>query len=183
MLDPLVEKILKRDLDKMLGFLIEETKREWKAQGKVATGRAMDSIEMRILVKGSELVGEVLVEKYMVYQDKGVPASRIPYTRGSGAGSSKLIDALIKWWGIKKSGMPLAERKSAAFATAQSWKNKGGMPSANSAAFAPAGRVLNWTQFAFDAAAPKMEDVIRLSNWVQFYIDGVIQEVASEAGS
>lgn len=181
MLDPLVERVLTSDVGRMLDFLVEATRAEWKAQNKIASGRAYDSIETRVVTKGSEIVGEVLVEKYMVYQDKGVPASRIPYSPGSGAGSSKLIDALIAWWGLKKSGMPFEERKNAAFATARSWKDNDGMPSRNSAAYAPAGRVLDWSQFAFDAAAPKMEEVIRLSNWVQIFVDAVVDEAAMEA--
>jgi len=64
--------------------------------------------------------------KYGIFLDRGVKAANIPYSRGSGAGSSKYIDGLTRYANLRL-GLSGKDALSFAFAVANKQK-KVGMP-------------------------------------------------------
>lgn len=110
---------------------------ELKAQGHYLTGKLHDSIQYKIETLPGLVRAEMECEDYGLAMEFGVPAERIPYSPGSGAGSSKYIQGLIRYW--NKRGVTGREGVSAAFATARKHK-KEGMPTRASAAFSTTGK-------------------------------------------
>jgi len=76
------------------------------------------------------------IEDYGLSMEFGVKPQNIPYSPGSGAGTSKYIQGLISFW--NKRGVTGREGILAAFATARKHK-KEGMPTRSSFAFSTTG--------------------------------------------
>jgi hypothetical protein len=148
----------RRNLQKALDFAAAQIRKEIIAQGHVATGNLLNSIHTEIEDKGDSLVGRVYIADYAGILDKGVSASRIPYSPGSGAGSSKYIDALVNWISTIKPGLSDTDKKSFAFAIANKAK-KEGHPTRGSFAFSKNGRRTGWAKAAIQ---DKVNDVRQL---------------------
>ena len=116
--------------------LQEDLRKELKAQGHYLTGRLSDSIEYEIEVEGDTVTAVMECEDYGLAMEFGVPATNIPYSPGSGAGTSKYIQGLIRFWSLK--GVTGREGVRAAFATARKHKREG-MPTRASHAFSSTG--------------------------------------------
>lgn len=110
---------------------------ELKAQGHYNTGKLHDSIVYSIEIKGDKVTATMESEDYGLAMEFGVKASKIPFTRGSGAQSSKYIQGLITYFESK--GLGESEAKGAAFATANKHKQEG-LPTRASFAFSTNGR-------------------------------------------
>lgn len=168
--------IIERKADQMAGVLIEATKKEWRDQGKVSSGKALRTIGQRSRVTSRSIIREILVEDYMEYQDRGVKPENIPFTLGSGATSSLVVKGVMNW--IRKNlSVPEAERLGVAFAIIQSWKANRGMPSEGSVAFSSNGRVLNWSRHSIEIATPDMDRIIESPEFLEAAVDNVILEV------
>ena len=128
---------------------------ELKAQGHYNTGKLHDSIEYTIEIKGDKVTATMESEDYGLVMDFGVKPEKIPYTRGSGAESSKYIEGLIAFF-ISK-GKDEDEAKGYAFATANKHK-EGGMPTTGSFAYSTNGRR---TGFASTTLEKDIEEVAR----------------------
>jgi len=70
---------------------------EWKRQGHSLTGKAAQSVEERVSQVAGGTRIEFYIQDYMANINQGVPSSRIPYTPGSGARSSKYIAGLTRY--------------------------------------------------------------------------------------
>ncbi len=112
--------------------LIEQFRKKLKAQGHYNTGKLAASIYDEIDIIGTAIVSSFYYEDYGEFIDKGVRADRIPYRRGSGAGSSKYIEGLISFF--KSKGLSDRISSRAAFATANVQKREG-MPTRGSYAY------------------------------------------------
>lgn len=177
MVDPV--EILKEDVQEALDLLIASVKAEWRAQGKVASGRAMRTIEAKTTTTLHSVIGRVLVQDYMAVQDRGVPASRIPFSGRTGRGGrSAFIEGLKKWSRYVRPGLSDRERTSFAFAVATVMK-KEGMPTIGSRRYAENGRRLNWSRFAFEAVRTKLDEIMALSQWA----DTMIENIIADAGN
>lgn len=66
-----------------------------------------------------------MINDYAIHIDKGVKPSRVPYTEGSGAKTSKYIDALVDWIKIIKPSLSEKERLGFAFGIARKAKKEG----------------------------------------------------------
>ena len=137
---------------KAASLLIEATRKEWKAQGKIASRRAFKTIQAKILRRFDVIVAGVYVEKYMLYQDRGVKPENIKIGRG-------LIEGLKGWMRFKMPHVPAKNRTNVAFAIANKMK-KEGMPTRNAHKFSPSGRVLNWSTYVFNEVEPKIDILI-----------------------
>ena len=118
-------------------LLVEELKGEIKAQGHVLTGGLINSLEVDVEFTGDGIRGVLKWNSYGNILERGVKPGRIPFTRGSGAKSSKYIEGLIRFFKIK--GLPTREATGAAFATANKQKREG-MPTRNSFKYSSNGR-------------------------------------------
>jgi len=116
--------------------LQDDLRKELKAQGHYLTGKLSDSIEYDIRVEGDFVRAEMEIEDYGLSMEFGVKPEKIPYSPGSGAGTSKYIQGLISFW--NKRGVTGREGVRAAFATAAKHK-KEGMPTRSSFAFSTTG--------------------------------------------
>lgn len=108
--------------------------RRVRDQGHYLTRRLATEIDEKIETDGTltSLVGTMV--DYARHVEYGVPADRIPFSLGSGAGRSLYIEALTRYAELRGMTNP----KSAAFAIAIKHK-KEGMPTAASSRFSKDG--------------------------------------------
>lgn len=150
-----LEKIFKTVVENSAADLLVQSKKSLAQQGHFLTGRLADSLVLKYKIGNARIFAELLALEYGVYVNKGVPASRIPFTRGRGKSRgrrSKYIAGLISYW--RKRGITEAkEAKRAAFATAHKHK-KEGMPTKASARFSKNGKRTGAFEDAWKANAP-----------------------------
>ena len=139
-------------VEEATAILVQETRREWQAQDKIASGKAFRSIVGKTGAGADFVFGEVYVKKYMIYQDKGVKPHRVKIGRA-------MIQGLTRWVRLKLRNVPASKRKSVAWAIAKKMQ-KEGMPTRNAKRYSPSGRVLNWSKHALDSAQPLIDVVI-----------------------
>jgi hypothetical protein len=102
-------------------WLVGRIREAWMTSGHNMTGAMSESLEWRepepnVIEVWGNLYGNVL--------DKGIKPERIPYKRGSGAGTSKYITGLINWVSMRL-GITGSAGKSIAFAIAEKHKREG----------------------------------------------------------
>jgi len=125
------------------------------SQGHDLTGKLWQDIEERIEIDGMDtvLVGELV--DYARHVEYGVPAERIPFTLGSGAGRSLYIEALARYAEMRGMERP----KSAAFAIAMKHK-KEGMPTQASSRFSQDGNRTGFLERAIEESKDDVERII-----------------------
>lgn len=121
-------KLTKKALDEAADIF----RKSLKDQGHVLTGRLLNSIEAITVEANGIISAYIEMEDYYEIVDKGVSASNIPFNPGSGAKSSRYINALIRFFKLR--GLSNKRAKSAAFATAYVHKREG-MPTRRSSIF------------------------------------------------
>ena len=136
----------------------------------VSSSRLLKSFEHKIEAVSSYLVATMYANDYWEQLEYGVSASKIPYKRGSGAKTSKVIQGLIKHWKRVKA-LGNDEAKKAAFATVNAWKGGRGMPTRGSFKYSKDGTRLGFLsdtmnkyenevyQMIEDGIANKVEDI------------------------
>ena len=172
-----IRQLFLRNLDLALEFLILRAQNELKAQGHVLTGRTIASFEKQI--RGAietKLTGEILQDEHAMILDAGVVPGRVPYSPGSGAKSSKYIDALIRYVQLR-SGSSLKEAKSGAFAIAATAK-KEGHPTAGSFIYSQNGRRTGWIKHAYsDKALVEFERRLAFDSLIQGQINIMVGNI------
>lgn len=169
---------IRTSLDKALDFLIDKIKTEIEGQGHNASGKLLNSIEKVIEETPNGFIGRIMINDYAIYLDKGVKPSRVPYTEGSGAKTSKYIDALVDWIKIIKPSLSEKERLGFAFGIARKAK-KEGHPTRGSYKFSSNGRRKEWSKFAIDQNISSFEELLELGKAVagayeSFNVSGII---------
>jgi hypothetical protein len=149
---------LKEEIGLLMTQLKLEIRKELRDQGHVLTGQLEQSIDYEVIQTGGKLVFAMLLEDYGVYIDTGVPADRIPYSRGSGAGTSKYIEGLRRYWRLR--GLSDKEATRASFATANKHKREG-MPTKNSYSFSSNGRRLGFFTKTIDENMTNIEKTVQ----------------------
>lgn len=134
-----------------------------RQQGHRLTGKLEKSIEFSIEYDRAKLSANitVFVESYGIPLSTGVPAARIPYTRGSGAGKSKLIQGLTEFARLRGLGQNDAENTRIAFAIVQAWKRDGGSPTKASKRFSKTGQRTGALEETVKTVEPLIADLIR----------------------
>lgn len=141
------------------------------AQGHRATGNLIRSVVTLVKKELDGLEMAMQHADYGVIVNTGVAPGRVPYSRGSGARTSKFIDALIGW--IRQRGIAGGLDKtvrSIAFAMATAMK-RDGIPTKGSYGFTSNGRRTMWIDYIFnkynipwaDRAAEESVDYIEQS--------------------
>jgi hypothetical protein len=130
----------------------------WRAQGHELTGNAVRELETRIIQTSTLSIIDGLVVDYMVPNNTGVTAARIPYSPGSGAKTSKYIEGLIRY-AKQRMGASDKEAKGIAFAIASRHK-KEGMPTVASAKFSSTGKRTGFIEAALDSKQAEFEQII-----------------------
>lgn len=139
------------ELQLSLGRFLVEVKQaiieELKQQGHVASGKLIDTIELEITRPGISIIaGKILMQDYALPLNTGFKPK---FSRGSGAGTSKYINALIEWLGIKGIGTDQKERKGIAFAIATKAAQTG-HPTPGSYVYASNNRRKEFTKYAVE---------------------------------
>ncbi|MCA9366745.1 hypothetical protein KC887_00570 [Candidatus Kaiserbacteria bacterium] len=126
-------EILRQALEDVMRYLTKQLQQRIEKQGHRLTGKAIRTMEFTVDVRNGVGVGEINMEFYTQFLERGVPAARIPFSGRSGRGGvSKYIQALADYF--KKRGVPEREQLRAAFATAHKHKREG-MPTRASKRF------------------------------------------------
>lgn len=145
-------------LEQIASLALQAVAIEWKAQGHNLTGKAIREMETRIVEKGNDTIIEGYVIDYMATINSGVNASRIPYTRGSGARSSQYISGLIDYV-KKRMGKSDKAAQKIAFAIASRHKREG-MPTKSSRRFSKTGKRTGFIETALEDIEPKLAELI-----------------------
>lgn len=145
-------------LEQIASLALQAVAIEWKAQGHNLTGKAIREMETRIVEKGNVTVIEGYVIDYMATINAGVTASRIPYTRGSGARSSQYIKGLTEYV-KRRMGKSEREAQRIAFAIASTHK-KEGMPSKASRRFSKTGKRTGFIEQVLEDVEPQLLELI-----------------------
>jgi hypothetical protein len=145
-------------IEKASKILDESLAEELKGQGHYLTGALQNSISHDTVQGSNETSSTGYVLKYGLYMHYGVKPAKIPFNPGSGAKSSKYIDALINYFKLR--GLSDKEAKSAAFATAKKHKEEG-MPTSGSYTYSNNGRRLAFIKEVEDGKGKKADKVIR----------------------
>jgi hypothetical protein len=159
-----MQNVLKGILDAPLRRLVLGLQKELEAQGHKATGRLVESAELKYAIETStQLVAEIYFEDYWEVVNDGVRASRIPYRGQRSGGKSKYIEALIAWAQVVKPGLTLSEAKSFAFAVANKHKEEG-MPTRGSYRFSSNGRRTKFVDVVKKDFEEKLAELIDFDN-------------------
>jgi len=149
---------------KALNAMADRGKMEIAKQGHKASGKGIDKTEAKLVQDNiNKLVGNILTEDYMLVVDKGVAPNKIAFSRGSGAGSSQLIEGLMDWISIIKPGLSSQQRLSFAIAIATVAK-KTGIPTPGSFKFSSNGRRKMWIENSFETteAVNEFQDIFNV---------------------
>lgn len=133
-------KNLNFELNDLREKVVEFVREELTEQGHNLTGNLLNSVSTRQVSSGDEIT--ILVEHlaYGRFVDQGVRPSRIPFSPGSGARTSKYIEGLKEFVRLRRIAGPLeSDILGAAFAIAKKHK-KEGMPTRASRRFSSNGR-------------------------------------------
>jgi hypothetical protein len=142
------------EVKQLVDLIKQALAEEFEAQGHKLTGKTIASITQQIQKSDIELIIEFYGSGVNAIVNKGVSADRIPFQRGSGAGSSLYIDALTEY-AKKRMGAYGKEARSIAFAIAQTHK-KEGMPTRGSYRFSSTGERLAFVDIALDKKASEV---------------------------
>lgn len=123
---------ISKALEIAMKVLQGDLREELRDQGHYSTGRLHESIQYEIKSGSDTVTALVECEDYGLALEFGVPAGKIPFSPGSGAGSSQYIQGLIT--DFQQKGLQGREAISAAFATANVQKRTG-MPTPGSYRF------------------------------------------------
>lgn len=161
----------KQTLEQIASLAIQAVAIKWKAQGHNLTGKAIRELETRIVEKADSTIIEGYVIDYMATINEGVPASRIPYTRGSGARSSQYIRGLTDYV-KRRMGKSDREAQKIAFAIASRHKREG-MPTRASRRFSKTGKRTGFIEQALTDIEPELAQLIEqgVEKSINFVID------------
>ncbi len=120
---------------------------ELQQQGHRASGGLANSVAMLVDNNLDGFIAELEMLEYGIILNRGVTASRIPYTQGSGSKTSKFIEALIAWIKLKKIAIGIGKTvEGLAIGIARKMKVEG-MPTTGSFRFSKNGRRKGWIDY------------------------------------
>ena len=125
------------------------------------TGALANSLEYKIRQETNTTRITFMFNSYGLSLNNGIPASRIPYNRGSGKSSSKYIDGLRKWV-RERLGFSQARAERVAFAIANAQKKKG----------YPLTGKIGWVDITLEQNSSEIEK--RVEAWAEATLNDVI---------
>lgn len=140
-------------------FVIRELRKTIVDQGHSLTGALVASIEAKTVETLDGYFIDFYYEKYGTAVDIGVSANKIPFNPGSGAKTSKYIDALVKYVQQRMGVSGDKEAKSIAFAIAYKHK-KEGMSTIASKRFSKTSERNRWVDNTLDRVESQLEILI-----------------------
>lgn len=148
-------------LEDLSDFLIIQLRGELLRQGHNFTGALAKSIEYQIRQETNITRITFMFNNYGLSLNDGIPASKIPYNRGSGKSSSKYIDGLRRWV-RERLGFSQARAERVAFAIANAQKQKG----------YPLTGKIGWVDITLEQNSSEIEK--RVEAWAEATLNDVI---------
>lgn len=149
------KNIARRLAERVLKLLIKGASQEIKEQGHVASGTGLKSLEPKVIITPSgNIIGQVLVEKYMLDLDSKQAPKFIP------------VDKLLKWSTFVKKRSSTQERLTFSRRT-QAQIAKKGVPLPGSYRYSKNGRRLNWVKFGLEKVQSEIDAIIQDSDLIE----------------
>jgi len=158
---------------------------ELEDQGHRATGRLIASVVAKVKATMDAIELELSHLDYGIIVNTGLSAERVPYSRGSGAKSSKFIEALMGWIRLRGIGGGLDKTvRGIAFAIATTMK-KEGMPTRGSYRFTSNGRRTMWIDYIYNRYNVQWQDDVEVitGDYIEDAFDAMLEEVAKANAS
>lgn len=143
-------------------YVINELRKTIANQGHTLTGSLSASLEAHTLNTLNGYFINFYYNEYGQPLDTGVKPERIPFNPGSGAKTSKYIDALIQYVKRRMNVTGDKEAKGIAFAIAYKHK-KEGMSTTASARFSKTGERNNWVNNTLDRIENPLQQLIEVA--------------------
>ena len=153
---------------------------ELEAQGHRATGKLIASVVAKVNATLNDIDVALSHLDYGIIVNSGVLASRVPFSRGSGAKTSQFIQALMAWIRVKGFAGGLEKNvRSAAFAIATKMK-KEGIPTRGSYRVAGNGRRTMWIDYIYNKYQVEWQDQIEVisGDYVENSLDAMLEATA-----
>jgi len=144
----------------LLKTLIEGAKKEITEQGHVASGKGVNSLKPQLKVTSKGIVGQVLVEKYMLDLDQRQKPKFVP------------LKELLRWSTFVKRGVSAKERLTFSRRT-QAQIGLKGIPLPGAYRFTKNGRRLNWVKFGAQRVQKELDRIVANTEAV----DNILRDV------
>ena len=159
MFQMLFDRAMLEAVNRLLEYAAAQAKKELEDQGHRLTGDLINTIRVEVQAKRDAILGLVWMNEYYPYLEYPLPADRVPYSRGSGRKTSKVVQALERYW--QKRGLSGREALSASFATLNKWKAEG-RPTKASFRFSKNGRRTGFLAATIAQIEAKADEVLSL---------------------
>ena len=156
MIKELIDTALLTAVTEVMSYVRTVIRKELEDQGHKLTGALSRDIEVKIKKTEAIIWGSVFMLPYFEYVDRRTEAENIPYSRGSGAGKSKVIEGLERFFRLR--GLDAKEALSASFGTVNKWK-KEGRPTKNSFRFSKNGRRTGFIEASIERIEKEVQGV------------------------
>lgn len=165
--------------------LVNTLVKELEDQGHRASGSLINSVVHEVANKMNEAVIYIRHLRYGKYVNDPLPASKVPYSRGSGAKTSKFIQEIAAWVKRKKitSGLD-KDIMDTTFAIVNKMK-KEGRPTIGSYKFSKNGRRTGWIDYVVKKFKVKLEPRVQLaySELVSNSFIAVIERISEKSSN
>jgi len=154
--------------------------KELEEQGHRATGKLIASVVTKVQSVLNEIDLAMSHLDYGIIVNTGLKTGQVPYTRGSGAKTSKFIDALMDWIRLKGIGGGLEKTvRGIAFAMATSMK-KEGIPTRGSYRFTSNGRRTLWIDYVYNTYNVEWQDQVEVisGDYIEDSFDAMLEKTA-----
>lgn len=123
MFEQLLDRAIVEAVNRLLDHAADAVRAELEGQGHRLTGSLIENLRVEVKVRREAILGLVWLNEYFPYLDRPLSPDRVPYQRGSGRKTSKVVTALQSFW--EKRGLSRKEATRATFATLNKWKAEG----------------------------------------------------------
>lgn len=143
----LADQAIRRAASALARYAIKAARKELREQGHYLTGGLEKSMTEETQVQDDAITSRVSMNAYFTYLQRRLPSDKVPYSRGSGAKSSKAVEGLLRYWKLR--GLAPKEARSATFATLNKWKQEG-RPTRASFRYAKNGRRTGFLEYTVE---------------------------------
>ena len=153
---------------------------ELEAQGHRATGKLIASVVAKVKTMLDNIEVQMSHLDYGIIVNTGLSPERVPYSRGSGAKTSKFIEALMGWIRLKGIGGGLDKTvRGIAFAMATTMKREG-IPTKGSYRFTSNGRRTQWIDYIYNRYNVEWQDRIAdiSGDYMEDVFDAMLEQTA-----
>jgi hypothetical protein len=160
--------------DQIAILAIKVLKNVLRQQGHNLTGKLLDSIEAKTEIDRSNFIAKIQIyfENYGNVLNTGIKPNRVPYERGSGKKTSKVVQSLSNYARLRGMANDNKQALKIAFAILNSWK-KNGAPTIGSKKFSKTGRRTGSIQETIEQIEPLINDIINktIVNFFELYFE------------